>query len=228
MLLLPACGGGSGSEPLVVFAASSLGEVAPQIEPEATVVLGGSNELAAQLRDGAAAGVFLSASSKPVEELRAAGIVERPIAFASNRLVVVTPPDDRAAASLADLERPGTKVVLGGEGVPVGDYARQALRAAGLERALTRVVSLEADANGVLGKVALGEADAGIVYATDARAARGKVRSFPVPARYQPRIRYYAALVSPGSESARRWLDRLLGEVGRAALRRGGFLQVDS
>lgn len=228
VLAVAGCGGGSDErapEQVVVFAASSLSEVAPEIDPEATVVLGGSNDLAAQLRDGARGGVFLSASAEPAESLQAAGIVEQPVVFASNRLVVVTPADNPSGAtSLADLGRAGMKLVLGAEGVPAGDYAREALRVAGEEEALAQVVSLESDVKGVLGKVMLGEADAGIVYATDAKAAGDDVRSFPVPGRFQPEIQYFAALVSPGSAAARAWLDRLLGEQGRAALKRAGFL----
>jgi molybdate transport system substrate-binding protein len=129
--------------------------------------------------------------------------------------------------ALVDLTRAGVKLVLGAEGVPIGDYAREALAAAGLNEALDQVVSLEEAVKGVLGKVALGEADAGIVYATDARAAGDDVRSFPVPQRYQPEIRYYAAVVAPG-EQARAYLELLLGDEGRAALDRAGFLPASA
>ncbi len=219
---LAGCGGDD--EGLVVFAASSLSGVADEVDPSAEVVFGGSNDLAAQIRDGAKADVFLSASAKPLEELRADGLVDAPFVFASNSLVVVVPADDPAGVTgLADLTRAGVKLVLGAEGVPIGDYAREALASAGVEEALSRVVSLEEDVKGVLGKVALGEADAGIVYATDARAAGDDVRAFPVPERYQPDVRYYAAVVSP-REAARKYVKLLLGEDGRAALDRAGFL----
>lgn len=225
-LALAGCGGDDDeSEPLVVYAASSLSGVADAIDPSAEVVFGGSNDLAAQIRDGAGAGVFLAASAAPVEQLRAEDLVESPFVFASNRLVVVVPADNPSGAmTLVDLTRAGMKVVLGAEGVPIGDYAREALAAAGLQEALAQVVSLEEDVKGVLGKVALGEADAGIVYDTDARAAGDDVRSFPVPDRYQPDVRYYAALVSPASDRAREYLQLLLGDAGRAALGRAGFL----
>lgn len=221
---LAGCGGGD-DEALVVFAASSLKGVADEIDPAAEVVFGGSNDLAAQIRDGADVDVFLSASPKQIEELRAGGLVEAPIAFASNRLVVVVPADNPSGATaLVDLTRAGMKLVLGAEGVPIGDYAREALAAAGLQEALAQVVSLEEDVKGVLGKVALGEADAGIVYATDAEAAGDDVRSFPVPDRYQPDVRYYAVFVSPARETAREYVELLLGDEGRAALSRAGFL----
>ena len=221
-LLLAGCGGGDEQEKLVVFAASSLAEVAPEIDAGATVVLGGSNDLSAQLRDGADADVFLSASAAPVAELREAGVVEEPEVFASNRLVIVVPARNPAGIeNVHDLARSGVKLVLGAPGVPVGDYAREAL--AGTE-ALAQVVSEEDDVKGVLGKVRLGEADAGIVYATDARAAGDDVRTVALPEARQPDVRYYAALVSPPSGRGRAYLDRLLGRPGRAALGRAGFL----
>ena len=224
LVALAGCGGGD-DEVLVVFAASSLSGVADEIHRAAEVVFGGSNDLAAQIRDGAEVDVFLSASDAPLEELRADGLVGAPVVFASNRLVVVLPADNPAGVTaLPDLTRPGVKLVLGAEGVPIGDYAREALAAAGLSEAFARVVSLEEDVKGVLGKVALGEADAGIVYATDARAASDDVRSFPVPERYQPEIRYLAAVGLPARQPARDYVELLLGDEGRAGLRRAGFL----
>lgn len=228
VLLLAGCGG-SGDDELVVFAASSLSDVAPALDPHATVVTGGSNDLAAQIRDGADAGVFLSATGRPVAELRESGLVADSTPFASNRLVIVVPAANPSGATkLADLNRAGMKLVLGAEGVPIGDYAREALAAAGQEEALAHVVSFEDDVKGVLAKVALGEADAGIVYATDATAAGNDLRAYPVAERYQPEIRYFAALVEPVSDEAREYLERLLGPEGQEALRDAGFLPVPS
>lgn len=228
MVSLAGCGGGNDSTP-VVFAASSLSGVADAIDPDADVVFGGSNDLAAQLRDGATADVFLSASAKPVEELRARGLVQAPVVFASNRLVIVVPAKNPAGIThLVDLKRTGVKLVLGAEGVPVGDYARESLELAGLGAALENVVSHEADVKGVIGKVALGEADAGIVYATDVAAAEADVLSFPISDDFQPQIRYYAASVAPRSDAAKSYLDALLGAEGDAALRAAGFLPAPS
>lgn len=222
-LVLAGCGGGA-PEGAVVLAAASLADVASEVDPEATVVAGGSNDLAAQIRDGAEADVFLSASAAPVEELREAGLVAMPAAFAANRLVLVVSTEVEAGRIevLADLARDGVSVVLGAEGVPAGDYAREALAAAG-PAGRVDVVSLEDDVKGVLGKVALGEADAGIVYATDARAAAGKVRPVAIPNVLQPEIRYWAAAVEPPSEKARAYLERLLGPAGQELLRDAGF-----
>jgi len=222
---LAGCGGSAESTAPVVFAASSLADVAPAVDPDATVVLGGSNDLAAQIRDGADADVLLSASARPVEELRDAGLLADPVVFASNELVLVVAKEVQAGRieQLSDLAEGGITLVLGAEGVPIGDYARELLDRAGLAGEVN-VVSLEEDVKGVLGKVALGEADAGIVYATDARATDGDVRSVAIPRELQPDVRYYAAAVDPPSEQGRAYLDRLLGPEGEEALRDAGFL----
>ena len=219
--------GGSGDGPLAVFAASSLREALPALDPAPEYHFGGSDQLAAQIRHGAQADLFASASPDVMQALYGDGLVETPLAIASNRLVVVLPRANVAGIrSLTDLARPGVKLVLGAEGVPIGDYAREALARAGLHAALDNVVSLEDDAKGVLAKVALGEADAGIVYATDATAADADVAALHVPSRVQPQIRYFAAIVTGTArhERARSYLERLVGPRGRAALRRAGFL----
>lgn len=224
-LLAGCAGGGDGDGDFVVFAASSLSGVASGLAPEATVVLGGSNDLAAQIRHGAKADVFLSASAKPLADLRADGLVEAPVVFASNRLVVIAPTANRQKVThIVDLSRKGLKLVLGAKGVPIGDYARESLELAGLGAALDNVVSLENDAKGVVAKVALGEADAAIVYETDARAAGDDVLSFDISDYFQPEIRYYAAAVAPASDRAAQYLEQLTGAEGQQALRRAGFI----
>ncbi|HWN22119.1 MAG TPA: molybdate ABC transporter substrate-binding protein [Gaiellaceae bacterium] len=228
-VLVAGCGGSDETQ-LDVFAASSMRDVAPEVDDAPRYTFAGSDELAAQIRDGAPADVFLSASGAPMEELRSAGLVDAPVVFASNRLVVVVPEGNPAGLEkLGDLARPGIKLILGGEGVPIGDYAREALAAAGLEAALENVVSLEQDVKGVLGKVALGEADAGIVYTTDVRAAAEDVRELAIPDDVQPDVRYYAAVVAAGdTDRAAEFVERLAGDEGGRALRAAGFLPVPS
>jgi molybdate transport system substrate-binding protein len=227
--LLTGCAGDDGGGDLVVFAASSLGSVASGLDPDATVVLGGSNDLAAQIRDGAKADVFLSASAKPLADLRADGLVDAPVAFASNRLVIIVPSANREKVNhIVDLTRKGVKLVLGAKGVPVGDYARESLELAGLGAALDNVVSLEHDVKGVVAKVKLDEADAGIVYETDARAAANDVLAYDISDYFQPEIRYYAAAIAPASDRAAAYLERLTGGEGQRALRRAGFLPATS
>ena len=227
LLLVAGAGcGASSDDRLDVFAASSLRDVLTHVDDGPRYTFAGSDELAAQIRDGAGADLFLSASERVAEELRATGAVREPVVFASNRLVVAVPRDNPGGVeSLDDLARPGLKLVLAGDGVPVGEYARRLLAAADLDAAHDNVVSLEQDVKGVLGKVALGEADAGIVYATDVRAAGDDVRALAVAPELQPEIGYYAAVVADGdTAAAERYLERLLGEAGARALRGAGFL----
>ena len=220
---LAGCGGDD--QALVVFAVSPLSGVAGEIDPSVEVVAGDSSDLATKIRDGAKADVFLSESAKSLQELRADGLVEAPAVFASNRLVIIVPAKNAAEVNhIVDLTRKGVKLVLGAKGVPVGDHARESLELAGLGAALDNVVSLEKDVKGVVGKVVAGEADAGIVYATDVAAAGNGVLSYPISDYFQPKISYYAAIVASGSTAAEQYLDKLFGAEGGAALSSAGFL----
>src|SRR5439155_23890128 len=127
--------------------------------------------------------------------------------------------------SVFDLCRPGIKLVVGAPGVPVGDYTRKALAKLDLTSVLAHVASQEPDVRGVVAKVALGEADAGFVYATDVRSVARKVRTIALPARAQPVVRYQLAVVrtSRNADAARAFVARVLGPSGRATLRRFGF-----
>jgi molybdate transport system substrate-binding protein len=215
---LAACGGGD--DRLTVFAAASLADVLPQIDGDSRYSFGGSDELAAQIRQGAPADVYASASPKYTTELHAAGLAGTPRVFATNRLVVIV--RRGYEGELFSLARPGVKVVIAAEGVPAGDYAREALISLHMEDLLGNVVSEEDDVKGVASKVALGEADAGFVYATDAKPVAGKVRVVELPAAAQPRIEYAVAIVHE-SERAKEFVDRLLGQDGRGALEDAGF-----
>lgn len=222
-LILGGCAG-AGDEPLQVFAASSLTNVLPALDGSATYNFAGSDELATQIREGARADVFASAGPRPARALADLGLLDGTRVFATNRLVIVVPAGNPGRIkSIADLARPGTKLVLADRGVPVGDYAREALTEARLPAAIGNVVSLEQDVRGVLGKIALGEADAGVVYSTDARAAGDDIRAIPVPAEVQPRIEYVVGVVSGASRVSAAFVERLLGDEGRAALRAAGF-----
>jgi molybdate transport system substrate-binding protein len=216
----------NGDERATVWAASSLTDVLPRIDPAPRFSFGGSDTLALQIRQGAPADVFASAAPKYTQELFREGLVERPVRLAANRLAVIVPEGNPAGLrAVADLARPGVRLVLASAQVPAGGYAREALRALSLQAALANVVSGEPDVKDVVGKVALGQADAGIVYTTDARAAGDRVRVLPVPARAQPDIRYEIAVVTaaPHPDAARRFVARATGPEGRAALARAGF-----
>ena len=225
-LALASCGGSTGSdERPTIFAASSLRGVLQDMTPGARFNLAGSDELATQLREGAKADVYAAASTRYPAELHAEGLVNQPRVFARNRLVLLVPPDNPARiASIADLVRPGIKLVVAQRGVPAGDYTRAALDELGETRALRNVVSEETDVKGVVAKVALGEVDAGFAYATDARADRN-VRAIAIPATSAADVRYAVAIVRDAEHpaAARRFVERLLGPDGRSALRRAGF-----
>src|SRR5215213_6791218 len=131
------CGGGSGTArgerpPLVVSAASSL---KPAFEDYATsfdaarpaYAFAGSDELAAQIRAGAHPDVFAGANSKLPDALHAEGLVDAPVAFATNRLVIAVPSGSDRVRSVEDLARDGTKLVIGAKDVPIGDYTRNVL-----------------------------------------------------------------------------------------------------
>ena len=153
--------------------------------------------------------------------------MDEPVTFATNRLVLVVPKANPAGIeSVEDLLRPGTRLVVAAEGVPVGDYTRTVLETLGLSKALDNVVSNEDDVKGVTAKVSLGEADAGFVYATDVTPVEDRVLAFELPDDAQPPIEYQVAVVadSDDEEAAAAFVERLLGPEGREALERAGFV----
>jgi molybdate transport system substrate-binding protein len=225
--LAAGCGGSSGEDgELTVFAAASLSDVLPALEPGATYSFAGSDELAAQIESGVPADVYLAASPKYPEQLEEQGLVEDLRTFATNRLVLIVPKGNPAGvATVADLAAPGVKVVVGADGVPVGDYTRSVLEALGATGVLANVASEEPDVKGVVAKVATGAADAGFVYATDVAAAADDVEAIELPADAQPPIEYVLAILSGTArrEAAEAFVDSLLGETGRQALADAGF-----
>jgi molybdate transport system substrate-binding protein len=219
--------GGSEPDTLDIYAAASLAEVLPQVDPNARFSFAGSAELATQIREGAPADVYAAANSKYPQDLFEEGIVEEPVTFASNRLVLIVPRGSPAAIeSVEDVLQPKTRLVVAAEGVPVGDYTRTVLANLGLSDALENVVSNEDDVKGVATKVALGEADAGFVYATDVTPVADRVLAFELPDDAQPAIEYQVAVVanSGDEDAAAEFVEKLLGEEGRAALERAGFV----
>ena len=213
---------------LTIYAAASLTDVFPRIDPGARYSFGASNTLAAQIEQGAPADVFASANITLPAQLFAKGICSKPVVFTRNALVVVIPKSNRAGIrSVFDLSKRGVKVVIAGVGVPVGNYTLQVLRQLHLATGvLKNVVSRETDVREVLSKVALGEADAGFVYSTDARALRGRVTAIELPASAQPNVRYGICIVSSGANktAAQGFVDRVLSKSGQATLIAAGFL----
>jgi molybdate transport system substrate-binding protein len=225
MLLVAGCGGDD-DEQLTVYAASSLTEVFQELAPQHRYNFAGSDELATQIREGAGADVYAAASPRYPEELRDEGLVEQPVVFATNTLVLILPKQNpNGVRRVEDLAAGPFKLVVGAEGVPVGDYTRTVLANLGLARILDHVVSEEENVKGVLGKVALGEADAGFVYSTDAMTADDKVLSLALPASAQADVRYPAAVVSDSDQEdeARAFIELLRGAEGKRALEQAGF-----
>ena len=212
-----------------VYAAASLTNVFPSIDPAPRYSFGGSNTLAAQIRLGAPADVFASADMTLPTGLYADGLCSKPVVFARNRVVIVVPRSNPARVrSIFGLTRPGVKIVIAGPTVPVGAYTHQILRKLNLSVAvLKNVVSVESDVRGVLAKVALGEADAGFVYATDARTVRGRVATIGIRWSAQPIVRYAAAVVKSSKHraAARAYLTKLLRPAAQRKLLAAGFLR---
>lgn len=248
------CGGerrpGSDGErrELTVFAASSLAEAFQELavgferrHPELDVVLAfaGSQVLRLQIEHGAAAHVFASADMEHARALAEIGLMTAPRVFATNALAVIVPGDNSARIeSFGDLPR-AQRLVLGAAAVPVGAYARQALSRAAAHygatfeaSALARVVSHENSARLARTRVEMGEADAAIVYRTDAVAAGAlwaagdaKMRALPVPASLGVRAEYGIAVAAHAAvhADAEAWVEFVLSAEGRRVLIRRGF-----
>jgi molybdate transport system substrate-binding protein len=227
--VLPAAGSAQGrsSGRLTVFAAASLTDVLPKIDARPRYGFAGSDVLALQIQQGAPADVFAAASPKYPELLYKQGLVQKPIQFATNTLVLVLPKSNLAQIhTVDDLTKPGVKIVIGDPSVPVGSYTRTVLNNLGISAAvLKNVVSQETDVRSVLGKVALGEADAGFVYITDARTVPGKVKVIAIRESAQPHVVYEVAVVknSPHLQAAYRYVTRLIRPAAQRALERAGF-----
>lgn len=232
--VLAACGPTpAGARPAVVFAAASLTasfrELAAEFarrqdEHRVEVHFAGTPQLVVQVREGAPADVFASADATNMQRVVATGrSLGGPAMFAHNHLTIVVRSDaDVVVRGLADLARDDLRVVLCGPEVPAGRYARQAFAKAGVE---PRSVSDEPSVKAVVSKVALGEADAGVVYVTDARAARDRVDSVGIPEQHDVVAAYPVALLDGGRNPAAgaAFVSFVRSPDGQAILRRFGF-----
>ena len=226
-LIACASAGAADHVALNVYAAASLTDVLPQIDSAEHYSFAGSNALAAQITQGAPADVFASANTTLPAQLYAKGIVLKPVVFTRNTLVLIVPTSNPANIHTAfDLRRDGIKLVIAQPAVPVGGYTLQILKNMGLGDVQKNVVSRESDVREVLAKVALGEADAGFVYSTDARTVKGKVTVIKLPAWAQPKVQYGVAVVaaSPNRAAAQAFVTKLLAKPAQAKLIAAGFL----
>lgn len=232
---------------LTVLAAASLQEAFEAIgadfkaaHPGSDVAFSfaGSQVLAQQIDAGAPADVFASADTKQMDAAVTSGRIDAdaPQIFARNRLVIVVPAANPAGVeTLADLANPGVKVVLADETVPVGRYSRQFLAKASETPELTEtysptvisnVVSFDDNVRSVLNRVALGEADAGIVYQTDVKAAgEGSVTTIEIPDELNVIATYPIAALNDSKlgDLSRAFVDYVLSEAGQETLGSFGF-----
>ena len=209
-----------------VLAASSLTNVFPQLDSTPKYSFAGSDALAAQIRLGAPADVYAAANMTLPTALYTQGLVEKPVAFATNRLVLVVPNSNPAGINTVfDLRKPGIKLLVGTPTVPIGSYTRTILKNLALTSVLSNVVSQETDVRSILSKVALGEADAGFVYITDAKTVPGQVKVIPLPAWAQPPVRYGIAVIksTQNHAAAVAFINEVLSKQGQAKLRAAGF-----
>jgi molybdate transport system substrate-binding protein len=242
---LALAGGAALAEPprreLVVFEAASLKDVFARLakrfeadNPGVAVIANaaGSQELRAQIVHGAAADVLASADRNVMDTLVARKLVEAPAVFACNEPVVVVRTGLSELSKLADLPR-AERIVVGALDVPIGSYTRQILDKVGaklgadfVRRVEARIVSHELNVRQVLAKVVLGEADAGIVYRSDALVAGGKVRVVEIPRELNVTAEYPIATLhaAPNAELARRFVALVRSPDGVAALREAGFV----
>jgi len=227
---------------LLVFEASSLkdafAKLAQRFEKEHAGVkvvanAAGTQELRAQVEHGAAADVFASADRKHMDALVAQGLVASPRVFTCNEpVVVVRKGMSPAIQSLADLPR-AERIVVGTPEVPIGAYTLQILQKAAKsqgasfpERVQAKIASRELNVRQILAKVVLGEADAGIVYRSDAVAAAGKVQVVAIPPESNVTAEYPIAVVkkAPSPALARQWVDLVTSPAGAAILAESGFI----
>ena len=216
--------------PITVFAAASLTDAFPALDPAETYSFAGSNTLATQIVSGAPADVFASANQTIPAMLYQQGLVEKPVDFTRNTLVIIVPKANPAAiTNIYDLTKPGVSIDVANPAVPVGSYTLSILKNMALTSRITpNVVSQENDVRTVLTKVVLGQVDAGFVYATDARTVPGQVLVIKVPAWAQPKVTYALAVVtkSPNQAAAQAFIKRVLSKAGQAKLQAFGFLPL--
>ncbi len=227
------CGGGDGEPSIKVSAASSLKSAFESYAKhfhaaKVSYSFAGSDELAAQIRQGVKPDDYAAANTKLPDDLYAKGLVGKPIQFAANRLVIAVPEGSTKVKSIGDLAKPGMSIAAGSPTVPIGAYTRTVLaRLPAAERvAIERnIKSNEPDVAGVVGKAAEGAVDAGFVYVTDVKAAAGRLAGVGIPANLQPTVVYGAVVVDGAAHpsQAKKFIAGLLSGSGRQALVQAGF-----
>lgn len=188
----------------------------------------GSDELAAQIRRGVRPDVLAAANTQLPRRLASEGLLRPPVTFAGNELVLAVSPSRTRVSSLAAAAQPDVRLAIGAPSVPIGVYTSRALSglpASHRRGILANVRSREPDVRGVVAKVLHGAVDAGFVYRTDVRAARGRLRAVRLPARARPPVAYGASVVVRARQPAlaRRYVAGLVAGPCAEALRAAGF-----
>jgi molybdate transport system substrate-binding protein len=236
IVLATGCSGSSATSggderELTVFAASSLTEAFTQLGDQFTAAhpdvkltfdFAGSSDLVTQLQQGAPADVLATADASNMDKV--AGRTGAPQDFAGNKLIIaVEPGNPKHITGLADLDAGDLKVVLAAPEVPAGRYAQEAFAKAGVT---VHPVSLEESVKGVVTKVSLREADAGIVYVTDVDAAQGRIDGVEIPEDQNVLAAYPIATLEDSAhpDDARAFVDLVLSDAGQKILAEHGFL----
>jgi molybdate transport system substrate-binding protein len=230
-------GGGSSAEPtrLVVSAAASTTEALEKCAPqfgeaenaEVRLSFAGSDELAAQIRQGAKVDVYAAANTRIPDDLYGEDLLSKPVEFATNEFVLAVP-NDSEIDSVDDLIKEGTTVVIGSASVPIGEYTRETLGKlppAQEKAILANVRSNEPDVKGIVGKLTQGAADAGFVYVTDVNATGGDLKAIHLAKTLESEVTYGAGVVSKAEqpELAQRFVDGLTDGDCAQALTEAGF-----
>jgi molybdate transport system substrate-binding protein len=218
----------AGAQALTVYAAASLRDAFPKIDGSPTYSFLGSNQLQAQIERGALADVFASASPAEPAALFRAGLCTRPVTFATNVVVLITPKGNPSQVrSVYSLRTGSRRVSVGTPGVPIGAYTRQILARLRLTSILrTNRVSLDPNVTAITSKVALGSADAGFVYTTDARAVADRTEVVALPKWAQPPVRYGMCVVRRAgvdTAAANAFIAKVRSTNGRRVLKSYGF-----
>jgi molybdate transport system substrate-binding protein len=234
LALLAGCGDdddqqAAASPRLVVSAAASLTDALTSCskqfgDADVKLSFAGSDELAAQIRQGVKPDVYAAANTKLPDQLADEGLLEKPVVFATNELVIAVP-EDSDVSSIEDLAQPGTKLAIGAEAVPVGAYTLQVLGRLPSDqqkKIIANVRSREPDVKGVVGKLSQGAADAGFVYRTD---LVDGLKAIELPEDLQPVVEYGAGVVAGAKqpEVAQEYLDGLTDGACADALQEAGF-----
>jgi molybdate transport system substrate-binding protein len=220
---------------LVVSAAASMTEALDACAPEfgehenadVRLSFAGSDELAAQIRQGVKPDVYAAANTRIPGELYDEGLLEQPVEFATNEFVLAVPRDSKID-SLGDLTVSDVKIAIGSESVPIGSYTRETLAKLPPEQEkaiLANVRSNEPDVKGIVGKLSQQAADAGFVYVTDVNAAGDQLKAIELPAELEPDVTYGAAVVKGAKQpqKGQAFVDGLTEGPCADALQEAGF-----